>query len=152
MLNAFHWSRGPRQRLKRAIVKLKYISRDFSFQYLMNISTHHQFRRFISLPRSIKQRNHDKRSSAPFQRVDFPVKLQMNCPRFNKRTEINGKYARFVTENGVFVTVLHCAKCPRISKSKQISSGVVIPNMDCTISYCHASALNALLPSRSYCK
>lgn len=72
----------------------------------MNISTHHQFRRFISLPRSIKQRNQDKRSSAPFQRVDFPVKLQMNCPRFNKRTEINGKYARFVTENGVLVTVL----------------------------------------------
>ena len=62
MLYAFHWSRGPRQRLKRPIVKLKYI---------LPISTHHQFRRFISLPWSIKQRNFDKQTFSTFPASGF---------------------------------------------------------------------------------
>lgn len=40
----------------------------------------------------------------------------MNCFCFNKRIEINGKYVRFVIENGVFVIVLSVYGLVKVNK------------------------------------
>lgn len=93
---------GAEATIKATNCQIKFVSRDCSFQYLPTINFDGSFHcrdRF-------KQRMFDNRSSAPSQRLDFPVKLLINCPPFDKRTEINGKYVRFVTEDGVFITVL----------------------------------------------